>query len=83
MQQDGHQSPDQPQASAEQEEAEPEPHHDVDLLVDDVQGHDAHGIVHLDGSRRTVLIEVTFGYLQQNKDVCHFYFRERIKIYLR
>ena len=39
------------------EDDEPEPEHDVDLLVDDVEGQHAHGVVPLDRAGGTVLVE--------------------------
>ena len=40
---------------------EPEPEEDVRLLVDDVLREDAHGIVAVDGSWRTELVEGALG----------------------
>jgi hypothetical protein len=40
---------------------EPEPEHDVDLLVDDVEGQHAHGVVPLDRAGGTVLVEGALG----------------------
>ena len=39
------------------EDDEPEPHEDEDLLVDDVGGKHAQGVVLLEGARVTVLVE--------------------------
>jgi len=51
------------------EEQEPEPEKDVDLLVDDVQGQYADGVVPLDLTAHTVLVESTLGH--PRKDVDH------------
>ena len=40
---------------------EPEPEHDVDLLVDDVEGEDAHGVVSLNCAGGTILVEGALG----------------------
>ena len=40
---------------------EPEPEEDVDLLVDDVEGEDAHGVVSLNCAGGTILVEGAFG----------------------
>ena len=40
---------------------EPEPEHDVDLLVDYVQGQDAHGVVPLNCSGGTIFVEGALG----------------------
>jgi len=41
---------------------EPEPESDIDLLIDDVEGEDAHGIVLLNCTWRSVFVEGAFGY---------------------
>ena len=43
------------------EDDEPEPEHDVDLLVDDVQGKDAHGVVSLNCAGGTIFVEGALG----------------------
>ena len=40
---------------------EPKPEHDVDLLVDDVEGEDAHGVVPLNCAGGTILVEGALG----------------------
>ena len=40
---------------------EPEPEHDVDLLVDDVKGKDAHGVLSLNRAGGTILVEGALG----------------------
>ena len=47
---------------------EPEPQEHEDLLVDDVQGEDAHGIVDLDGAGASVLVEGALGDPGENLD---------------
>jgi len=39
---------------------EPEPQSDIDLLIDDVEGEDTHGVVLLDRTRGSVFVERTF-----------------------
>ena len=45
MQQHGHYPPDEAEPSDNRERDEPEPEEHVDLLVDDVERHDAEGVV--------------------------------------
>lgn len=49
----------------DEEEEEPEPEDDVDLLVDDVESHDAESIVLLDRTAGTVLMEDALRHLKQ------------------
>ena len=52
---------DQVETGQDREDDEPEPEGDKDLLVDDVQGQDAHRVVGLNRARGTVLVESTLG----------------------
>jgi len=53
-------------ADGQQDEHEPEPQDRVDLLVDDVERHHAHGVVRLHGAGRTELVEVALGHLGEH-----------------
>ena len=46
---------------------QPEPDQDEDLLVDDVQRQNAEAVLELHTSRRTVLVERTFGNLKERE----------------
>lgn len=64
MQKHGQQPPDETESSRHGENDEPEPEKGVYLLVDYVQGHYAEGVVFLDVTRRTVLVEGALGDLK-------------------
>jgi len=49
-------------------ENEPEPHEDVDLLVEDVQGEDAHCVVLLNFTGRAKLVERALGHAREDVD---------------
>lgn len=51
----------QVQAGGHGQDDEPEPKSNVNLLVDDIQGQNAHDVMTLDRTRRTVLVEVALG----------------------
>ncbi len=51
------------------QEDEPEPQEDVDLLVDDVEGQHAHGVVLLDRAGGTVLVEVALGHPKKEEKI--------------
>ena len=50
------------------QDQEPEPEEDVDLLIDDIDGQDAEGIVALNVSRRAKLVEGAFGHAREYVD---------------
>jgi len=50
-------------AYGQKDEHEPEPQDGVDLLVDDVERHHAHGVMRLHGAGRPELVEVALGHL--------------------
>lgn len=61
MQGHGEEPPDEPNSSSNGENDEPEPEDGVDLLVDDVEGHDAEGVELLYAAGGAVLVEGALG----------------------
>lgn len=53
--------------TGDEEKEKPEPKEDVDLLVDDIERHDAEGVVYLDAAAGAILVELAFGHLKYNK----------------
>lgn len=56
------------------EDDEPEPESDIDLLVDDVESQDTHGVVFLDCAGGSIFVEGTLGYSGENRHhrICSF-----------
>ena len=67
---DDSQDVEQIERGQDSQDDEPEPQEDVDLLVDDVEGQDAHGVVTLDRAGGTVFVEVAFGHSERIKLYC-------------
>jgi len=68
VQDHGEDAPHEAQRRHHGQEDEPVPQEQVDLLVDDIEGHDAECVVLLDGSGRTELLESAFRHLQPTTD---------------
>ena len=58
---------DEPDCRDSGQKDKPEVEEDVDLFIDDVQGENAESVMFLNGPRRTILVENTFGNLRKGK----------------
>ena len=55
------------ETSGDEQNDEPEPHEDVDLLVEDVDGEDAEAVVDLDRTGASVLVEHALGHFGEDQ----------------